>query len=216
MRRETNGKRNSGFTLVEMLAVTAIVVILLAVGMVSVVRYARWLEITELDNTAREIYLAAENRAVLLSAGGREAARLTGEQVQALLPHRPPMLFIDEVSRLIAGEEAEAVFSAAPGLPAFQGHFPGGPVLPGVYLAEAAAQAAAVALMAGGRYGGKLPLLAGIRRAVFRRRVLPGETLEIYAAVTEERPELGWAACRGRVSVQGELAAELELCLAFR
>lgn len=71
MRRETNGKRNSGFTLVEMLAVTAIVVILLAVGMVSVVRYARWLEITELDNTAREIYLAAENRAVLLSAGGR-------------------------------------------------------------------------------------------------------------------------------------------------
>lgn len=103
-----------------------------------------------------------------------------------------------------------------PGLPAFQGHFPGGPVLPGVYLAEAAAQAAAVALMAGGRYGGKLPLLAGIRRAVFRRRVLPGETLEIYAAVTEERPELGWAACRGRVSVQGELAAELELCLAFR
>lgn len=159
---------------------------------------------------------AKQRLEALLSAGGREAARLTGEQVQALLPHRPPMLFIDEVSRLIAGEEAEAVFFAAPGLPAFQGHFPGGPVLPGVYLAEAAAQAAAVALMAGGRYGGKLPLLAGIRRAVFRRRVLPGETLEIYAAVTEERPELGWAACRGRVSVQGELAAELELCLAFR
>ena len=159
---------------------------------------------------------AKQRLEALLSAGGREAARLTGEQVQALLPHRPPMLFIDEVSRLIAGEEAEAVFFAAPGLPACQGHFPGGPVLPGVYLAEAAAQAAAVALMAGGRYGGKLPLLAGIRRAVFRRRVLPGETLEIYAAVTEERPELGWAACRGRVSVQGELAAELELCLAFR
>ena len=159
---------------------------------------------------------AKQRLEALLSAGGREAARLTGEQVQALLPHRPPMLFIDEVSRLIAGEEAEAVFFAAPGLPAFQGHFPAGPVLPGGYLAEAAAQAAAVALMAGGRYGGKLPLLAGIRRAVFRRRVLPGETLEIYAAVTEERPELGWAACRGRVSVQGELAAELELCLAFR
>lgn len=74
---------------------------------------------------------AKQRLEALLSAGGREAARLTGEQVQALLPHRPPMLFIDEVSRLIAGEEAEAVFFAAPGLPAFQGHFPGGPVLPG-------------------------------------------------------------------------------------
>ena len=83
MRRETNGKRNSGFTLVEMLAVTAIVVILLAVGMVSVVRYARWLEITELDNTAREIYLAAENRAVLLSAGGR-LNKLVAEKGQTL------------------------------------------------------------------------------------------------------------------------------------
>lgn len=71
MKFRTAKKRNNGFTLVEMLAVTAIVVILLAVGMVAVVHYARWLRITELDNSAREIYLAAENRAVLLSAGGR-------------------------------------------------------------------------------------------------------------------------------------------------
>lgn len=71
MKLRTAKKRNSGFTLVEMLAVTAIVAILLAIGIVAVVHYARWLHITELDNTAREIYLAAENRAVLLSAGGR-------------------------------------------------------------------------------------------------------------------------------------------------
>lgn len=71
MKFKAREKRNSGFTLVEMLAVTAIVVILLAIGMVAVVHYVRWLRITELDNSAREIYLAAENRAVLLSAGGR-------------------------------------------------------------------------------------------------------------------------------------------------
>ena len=71
MKFKAGKKRNSGFTLVEMLAVTAIVVILLAIGMVAVVHYVRWLRITELDNSAREIYLAAENRAVLLSAGGR-------------------------------------------------------------------------------------------------------------------------------------------------
>ena len=71
MKFKASKKRNNGFTLVEMLAVTAIVAILLAIGIVAVVYYARWLHITELDNTAREIYLAAENRAVLLSAGGR-------------------------------------------------------------------------------------------------------------------------------------------------
>lgn len=60
-----------GFTLVEMLAVTAILIILLGVSAVGVVYYARWLKITELDNAAREIYLAAENRAVLLSGSGR-------------------------------------------------------------------------------------------------------------------------------------------------
>lgn len=76
MKFKTAKKRNNGFTLVEMLAVTAIVVILLAVGMVAVVHYARWLRITELDNSAREIYLAAENRAVLLSAGGRLEAQV--------------------------------------------------------------------------------------------------------------------------------------------
>ena len=140
----------------------------------------------------------------LLAAGEREGVRLTGEQVRELLPHRPPMLFVDEVSRLIAGEEAEAAFFVDPGLPVFQGHFPGEPVFPGVYLAEAAAQAAALAL------------LAGIRKAGFHRRVVPGDTLRICAAVTEERPELGWAACRGRVSVQDGLAADIELRLAFR
>ena len=63
--------RCQGFTLVEMLVVTAIVVILLGISAVGVAYYARWLKITELDNAAREIYLAAENRAVLLSGSGR-------------------------------------------------------------------------------------------------------------------------------------------------
>ena len=80
MKRKANGKRNSGFTLVEMLAVTAIVVILLAVGMVALVHYVRWLEITELDNSAREIYLAAENRAVLLMNSGKLKAMTLSEE----------------------------------------------------------------------------------------------------------------------------------------
>lgn len=152
----------------------------------------------------------------LLAAGEGEAGGLSREQVLELLPHRPPMLFIDGASRLVAGEEIEAAFFVDPGLPVFQGHFPGGPVFPGVYLVEMAAQAAALALLAGGRCRGKTPLLAGIRKAGFHRRVAPGDTLVVHAAVAEERPELGWAVCRGRVFVQDELAADMELRLAFR
>ena len=77
------------------------------------------------------------------------------------------MLFVDEVSRLIAGEEAEAAFFVDPGLPVFQGHFPGEPVFPGVYLAEAAAQAAALALLAGSCYREGCPCWPASGRRAF-------------------------------------------------
>lgn len=163
-----------------------------------------------------EDLLPAKKQLEELLAQEREAGGLTHAQVLELLPHRPPMLLIDEAQRLVPGEEVEASFFVDPALPVFQGHFPGSPVLPGVYLAEAAAQAAALPLMAGGRYEGKLPLLTGIQKAGFHRRVCPGDTLRIHAAVAQERPELGFAACRAQVFVQNELAADLELRLSFR
>ena len=163
-----------------------------------------------------EDLLPAKKQLEELLAQEREAGGLSHGQVLELLPHRPPMLLIDQAQRLVPGEEVEASFFVDPALPVFQGHFPGSPVLPGVYLAEAAAQAAALPLMAGGRYEGKLPLLTGIQKAGFHRRVCPGDTLRIHAAVAQERPELGFAACRAQVFVQNELAADLELRLSFR
>lgn len=71
MKAKRQDRWRQGFTLVETLAAAAIVAILLGVSAVGVVYFARWLKITELDNAAREIYLAAENRAVLLSGSGR-------------------------------------------------------------------------------------------------------------------------------------------------
>ena len=132
---------------------------------------------------------------------GQQTRSLTHEEVLDILPHREPMLFIDTVSRLVPGEEAVAS---------------GTPVLPGVYTIEAAAQAADILMMTTERYAGKLPLFMGVREATFRRKILPGDTLEIHVSLLEEKTERAIAACRGQVFVEGVLAADLELRLAFR
>ena len=147
---------------------------------------------------------------------GQEERTLNREQVLAVLPHRPPMLFIDTVSRLIPGVEIMASFRVEPDLPAFAGHFPDQPILPGVYAVEAMAQAADILMMTTRRYEGKLPLFAEVRRARFRRKILPRDVMDIHACLIRERAEVGIVTCQGQVFVQGELAADAEIVLAFR
>ena len=79
MRNNTHNNRNSGFSMVEMMAAVAILIILLGISSVAAAYYVDYLKITELDNAAREIYMAAENRAVLLGGSGQlEKARSSG------------------------------------------------------------------------------------------------------------------------------------------
>lgn len=146
----------------------------------------------------------------------QEALSLDHRQVMAILPHREPMLLIDTVSHLIPGVEVRASFCAGAEMPVFAGHFPGQAILPGIYTVEAAAQAADILMMTTERYQGKLPLFAGIRQARFLRKVLPGETLEIHASLLDERAEAGAVTCLGQVFVNGELATDVEVRLAFR
>ena len=145
-----------------------------------------------------------------------EAVSLTHEQVLQVLPHREPMLFVDSVPSLAPGRRAVTLFHARPELPCFAGHFPGEPVLPGIYTVEATAQAADILMMTGDRYAGKIPLFMGIEHARFRRKILPGDTLEIHIALAEDQAARAIAACRGEIYVRGQLAADLEVRLAFR
>lgn len=146
----------------------------------------------------------------------KDAQSLTHQEVCAILPQRPPMLFVDTVSRLVPGAEAIASFYVRADLPAFVGHFPGDPVFPGVYTVEAAAQTADILLLSTDRYAGTSPLFMGIRKANFRRKIVPGDTLEIHASILTDREEMGIATCRGQVFVAGEPAADMELTLAMR
>lgn len=141
---------------------------------------------------------------------------LNREQVLQLLPHRPPMLFIDRVTRLTPGQEAAADFFADPALEIFPGHFPGKPVFPGVLLIEAMAQTADIMLLSLEKYRDKTPFLLGLGKADFRRPVLPGSRLELLVSLLADRPDMEAAVCRGQVFAEGRLMASAEIILAMR
>ncbi len=142
--------------------------------------------------------------------------KLNHEEVMAITPHRDPILLVDEVSELVPGQSIDASFWVDPAREIFKGHFPGNPVLPGVYTVEATAQVSGIMLLVKPEYKGKTPLFLGINNVRFRKKILPGDTLQIHAELLSERPEKAIASCRCLVNVNGELAAETEVTLAMR
>lgn len=142
--------------------------------------------------------------------------RLDQEQIKEIIPHRDPMLLVTTVEELVPGEDLKATFWVDPAREIFRGHFPEEPVLPGVYTVESMAQSADILLLSTERYAGKIPLFLGIDRVSFRRKILPGDTLEIHARLERERQEKAIATCLAEVYVCGELAACGEVTLAMR
>lgn len=142
--------------------------------------------------------------------------KLNHEEVMKIIPHRDPMLLIDEVQSLVPGESIDATFWIDPSREIFKGHFPNEPVLPGVYTVESTAQATDLLLMTKPQYAGKIPLFLGINNVKFRRKILPGDTMKIHAELQHERPEKAIATCKCFVYVSGELAAESEVTIAMR
>lgn len=128
-----------------------------------------------------------------------------------LLPHRPPFLLIDRLIELEPGRRAVATWVAreTEGGQWFRGHFPDRPVLPGVLIIEAMAQAGAAAVLADPTRRDRLPFFAGIDGARFRRPVNPGDELRLEV----ELVHLGSRGGRGRATatVDGVTAAEAEL-----
>lgn len=112
------------------------------------------------------------------------------EGVKRLIPHRPPFLWVSRVLECEPGRSIVAQMDVDPDLPLFQGHFPDYPVLPGVIIMEALAQAASCCLMAQEGMAGSLGFFAGIDKAKFREQVKPGDTVTLEAQITRNNPRM--------------------------
>jgi 3-hydroxyacyl-[acyl-carrier-protein] dehydratase len=137
-------------------------------------------------------------------------------QIMRLLPHRYPFLLVDRVLELEPGVRISAIKNISVNEPFFQGHFPGHPVMPGVLMIEALAQAAAVltyVTMKTSYPEGTLFLFAGIDGARFKRPVEPGDQLRLEATMDRIKRSVGKFTCRAYVG--GELACEAELMCAL-
>jgi 3-hydroxyacyl-[acyl-carrier-protein] dehydratase len=138
--------------------------------------------------------------------------KLDRSQIEALLPHRPPFLLLDEVDELEPGVRCVARRTLRDEDFWFAGHFPGNPVMPGVLIVEALAQAATVAAASGGEAQGKIGLFAGIDKVRFKRVVKPGDTMTLEATITAVHGPVGRAAVKA--TVEGQLACRGELLFA--
>ena len=138
------------------------------------------------------------------------AAPFGREEIEQILPHRPPFLLLDEVVELEPG--ARVVARKQVTQEDCEGHFPGNPIMPGVKMVEALAQAGAVAVLCEEENRGRLALFAGIDDVRFKRIVRPGDELRLECTLETVRGPVGRG--KARATVGGELAVRGTLTFA--
>ncbi len=131
-------------------------------------------------------------------------------EIQKLIPHRFPFLLVDRVVSFDAGQKLTAYKNVTINEPFFQGHFPGLPVMPGVLIVEALAQAAALlAYKSEQSTQNKVALLMSLDSVKFRKPVVPGDRLQLDIEVVKKKGAI-WKQ-KGVASVDGQKVAEAEI-----
>jgi 3-hydroxyacyl-[acyl-carrier-protein] dehydratase len=132
--------------------------------------------------------------------------------IQRILPHRYPFLLVDKVVDIDGTRSARGIKNVTMNEPHFQGHFPGTPVMPGVTIVEAMAQTAGVMIGVGADMADRdlLIYFMAIDACKFRRKVIPGDVLEMHLTTLRGKPGGKVWKFGGKAIVGGELAAEAE------
>ncbi len=138
---------------------------------------------------------------------------LTAKEIMEIIPHRYPFLLIDTIEELETGSRAVGQKCVSMNEPYFQGHFPGNPVMPGALIVEAMAQTGAVAMLSVPQWKGKAAYFAGIDKAKFRRKVIPGDVLRLEARVVKCKGPLGIS--EAVATVDGKVVAQAQLTFAI-
>ncbi len=135
--------------------------------------------------------------------------------IQRIIPHRYPFLLVDKVRDIVPGKSCVGIKNVTMNEPQFQGHFPGMPIFPGVMIVEAMAQTSGILV------GVTMDLIdknakvffMGVENAKFRRKVVPGDVLEMHVVAVRGGGKV-WK-FEGRGMVDGELAAEATFTAMF-
>ena len=131
------------------------------------------------------------------------------KEIQEIIPHRHPFLLIDCIEERVPGKKSVGYKSVTYNEPQFLGHFPGEPVMPGVLMIEALAQTGAVAILSVPENKGKTAYFGAINSAKFKRKVVPGDKLELSCEIIRQKGRIGIG--KAVASVDGEIAVEAEL-----
>lgn len=137
----------------------------------------------------------------------------TTKEIMEIIPHRQPFLLIDTIEELEPGKRAVGKKCVSMGEPYFGGHFPGNPVMPGVLIIEALAQVGAVAMLDLPEMKGKTAYFAGIDKARFRKKVVPGDVLMLETEIVKVKGPVGVG--KAQAFVEGKKVAEAELTFAI-
>ena len=131
------------------------------------------------------------------------------KEIMEIIPHRQPFLLLDRVEEIVEGESVTAIKNVSYNEPFFAGHFPKEPVMPGVLIVEAMAQAGAVAILSMDEFKGKTAYFGGIKNAKFKNKVVPGDVLRLEVKIEKLKRNAGIG--QGVAYVGDKVAAQAEI-----
>lgn len=138
----------------------------------------------------------------------------TAKEIMEIIPHRQPFMLIDTIEELEPGIRALGTKCVSFNEPYFAGHFPGNPVMPGVLIIEALAQVGAVAMLCEPEFKGKTAYFAGVDKARFKQKVVPGDVLTLETKIVKVKGPIGIGEAVAKVN--GKIACSAQLTFAIQ